>query len=541
MKLVILLLTAVADGPFTFTEITELSGIAFRHDPGEEGKYLLPEITGSGAAFVDYDGDGDLDIYLVQSGADGNKLFRQDADGAFTDVTSEAGVGDTGYGMGVAVGDIDNDGDIDLYVTNDGPDVLYRNLGNGRFENATRELGIGGDAWSASATFCDQDADGFLDLYVTQYVTYDVQKACTHSDGSADYCSPQVFPGTPDKLYRNEGGRRFTDISGSSGIRGARAPGLGVLCADLNDDGKLDFYVANDGEANQLWLNEGGGRFFDEALLLGVALDPAGQPEAGMGITAGDVDADGDLDLFMTHIVNQTNTLYINDGELGYEDRTTASGLAASSLAMTGFGTGFFDFNHDGELDLAIANGRVQRLKTHPRASSSGYWRVYEEPNQLLLNEGDIRFGDVTGASGDFGAHVEVSRALVFGDIDEDGDLDLLVSNTAAPARLFRNDVPKEGGWLFVRAFDPELVRDAHGARVLVVADGKSYLRLASPGYGYLSSNDPRAHFGLPAGVTIQRIDVTWPDGSRESFPGGAANRVVLVEKGAGRPGPSDR
>ncbi len=542
MKLVILLvplLAAAPEGPFTFTEITEPSGIAFRHDPREEGKYLLPEITGSGAAFVDYDGDGDLDIYLVQSGTDGNKLFRQDADGAFTDVTSEADVGDTGYGMGVAVGDIDNDGDVDLYVTNVGPDVLYRNLGNGRFEDATQELGIAGDAWSASATFCDQDADGFLDLYVTQYVTYDAQKACTHSDGSADYCSPQVFPAAPDKLYRNEGGRRFTDISRPSGIRAIRAPGLGVLCADLNDDGKLDFYVANDGEANQLWLNEGGGRFFDEALLLGVALDPAGQPEAGMGITAGDVDADGDLDLFVTHIINQTNTLYINDGDLGYEDRTTPSGLAASSLAMTGFGTGFFDFNHDGELDLAIANGRVQRLARHPRASASGYWGVYEEPNQLLVNEGDIRFGDVTSASGDFGAHVEVSRALVFGDIDEDGDFDLLVTNTAAPVRLYRNDASKEGEWLLVRAFDPERMRDAHGARVVVVADGKSYLRLASPGYGYLSSNDPRAHFGLPAGVAIERIEVTWHDGSRESFPGGAANRVVVVEKGAGRPSPS--
>ena len=464
MKLVILLLAAAADGPFTFTEITESSGIAFRHDPLEEGKYLLPEITGSGAALVDYDGDGDLDIYLVQSGGRGNKLFRQDAKGAFTDVTSEAGVGDTGYGMGVAVGDFDNDGDVDFYVTNDGPDVLYRNLGNGRFEDATRELGITGDAWSASATFCDQDGDGFLDLYVTQYVSYDAQKACTHSDGSADYCSPQVFPAASDKLYRNEGGRRFTDISGPSGIRGMRAPGLGVLCADLNDDGRLDFYVANDGEANQLWLNEGGGRFFDEALLLGVALDPAGQPEAGMGITAGDVDADGDLDLFVTHVINQTNTLYINDGELGYEDRTTASGLAASSLAMTGFGTGFFDFNHDGELDLAIANGRVQRHPPLPGASLSAYWNVYAEPNQLLVNDGAIRFRDVTSAAGDFGAPVEVSRALVFGDIDEDGDLDLLVTNTASRVRLYRNDASKVGGWLLVRAFDPERKRDAHSA-----------------------------------------------------------------------------
>jgi len=528
-------IAALAQLGFTFTDITESSGLTFHHDPVAEGRYLLPEITGSGAAFLDYDHDGDLDIYLVQSGEGGNRLFRQDEGGRFADVTEEAGVGDEGYGMGVAVGDIDNDGFVDLYVTNVGPDVLYRNTGEGRFRNASEALGVADGAWSASATFCDFDADGFLDLYVTHYVTYDEKKGCTWSDGSKDYCSPQVFPGTSDRLYRNEKGRRFTDVSAEAGIRDARAPGLGVLCADLNDDGKLDFYVTNDGEANQLWLNQGGGSFEDEAFLAGVALDPAGQPEAGMGITAGDADADGDLDLFMTHIVNQTNTLYLNDGELGFEDRTTASGLGASSLAFTGFGTGFLDFDDDGDLDLAIANGRVQRGPVLAGASMPKVWNPYAEPNRLLMNEGDGRYTDVSDQSGEFGVPIEVSRGLALGDVDADGDLDLLVMNTAERARLYRNDAAKRGDWLTVRAFDAARRRDAHGARITVVAGGARYLRLATPGYSYLSSNDPRAHFGLPSGASIERVEVVWPDGTEERFPASEPNRVIVLEKGSGR------
>lgn len=528
-----------------FVDMTRESGIDFEHDPGARGRYLLPEITGSGAALFDYDGDGDLDVYLVQAGqpsdpiearadAAPNRLFRQNADGRFTDVTEEAGVGDRGYGMGVAVGDIDNDGDLDLYVTNYGPDALYRNEGGGRFVDATDELGISGSFWSASAVFCDYDADGFLDVYVTHYVAHDPDKRCTHSDGSVDYCSPQVFPGTPDALYHNEGGRSFTDVSAGAGIRDVRAPGLGVLCADLNDDGRMDFYVANDGEANQLWQNRGDGTFLDEAFIAGVALNDAGEPEAGMGITAGDADGDGDLDLFMTHIVNQTNTLYASEGALGYSDRSMASGIGASSLGFTGFGTGFLDFDHDGDVDLAVVNGRVQRRAPLPGADPPSPWDVYAEPNQLLENVEGTRFEDRSQAAGDFGEPIEVSRGLALGDVDEDGDLDLLVANAAGQARLYRNEMEKRGDWLVVKARDPALRRDAHGARVTIVAGGKRYLRLASPGYGYLSSQDPRAHFGLPRGSSVTRIEVRWPGGETESFPGGPANRVVVVEKGRG-------
>ncbi len=530
MKMLFVVIALVAQ----FTEVTKESGIDFIHDPAASGAYLLPEITGSGSAFLDIDNNGKLDIYLMQAGGGGNRLFLQRDEGVFVDVTKKSGLGDTGYGMGVAVGDIDNDGFVDIYVTNYGPDKLYKNGGDVNFTNVSETYGIKGDAWSASATFCDYDSDGYLDLYVTQYVNYDEEKSCSHSDGSKDYCSPQVFPGTSDVLYRNEGGLRFIDVSTQAGIREARSPGLGVLCADLNSDGLLDFYVANDGEANQLWENEGDGTFTDEAFVLGVALDDRGQPEAGMGITAGDVDADGDLDLFMTHIINQTNTLYLNDPELGYEDRSTASGLAANSLAFTGFGTGFIDFDHDGDLDLAIANGRVQRHPPLPGAVMSSFWNSYAEPNQLFVNDGMAMFEDVSGSLEDFGETVEVSRGLSMGDFDNDGDLDLLVMNTASSARLYRNDAIKKGDWLVVRAFDPERKRDAHGALVQLVVDGNSYVRLASPGYSYLASNDARAHFGLPSNALIEKVIVIWPDGKSESFRDIESNSFLVLSKGTG-------
>jgi hypothetical protein len=516
-----------------FVDVSAEVDLDFTHDAGENGGYFIAEIMGSGAAFLDFDGDDDLDLYFVQSGAGKpNQLFRQEANGRFVDVTKEAGVGDTGYGMGVAAGDVNNDGRVDLYVTNDGPDVLYLNEGGGSFRNASASWGVTGDSWSASAAFCDYDGDGFLDLYVTRYLAYDRDKKCTQLDGSVDYCAPQVFPGLSDVLYHNEGGLRFRDVSDRAGLSKVKAPGLGVLCADLNDDGRLDFYVTNDGEANQLWLNQGDGTFVDEAFLEGVALDGGGKPEAGMGITAGDVEGDGDLDLFMTHIMNQTNTLYVRESGLGYEDRTTAMGLAAPSLSRTGFGTGFFDFDHDSDLDLAVVNGRIKRHPTLAGASQSEYWNPYAEPNQLLANDGNGKFSDRSGEAGDFGKPIEVSRGLAFGDVDSDGDLDLLVVNTSARARLYRNEAPKAGDWLLVRAL--EAGRDSHGARVTISAGGRRIVRLANPGYSYLSSNDPRAHFGVPRGARIESVEIVWPDGSRESFSPVESNRSVTLSKGSG-------
>ena len=438
---------------------------------------------GSGGGFLDYDGNGELDIYLIQAGPlPGsqsserllNQLFRQDPDGSFTDVTSESGLGDTGYGTGLAVGDIDNDGLLDLYVTNDGPDALYHNQGGGMFRNVTQQAGITGNFWSASAAFCDYDNDGFLDLYVTRYVRFDPSKQCTSSDGSPDYCSPQSYGYESDVLYRNEGTGSFTDVSRTAGLHGVEAPGLGVVCADFNLDGLMDFYVSNDGEANQLWENQGRGKFIDQAFFNGSAMNEFGQAEAGMGIGLGDADGDGDLDLFLTHLTGQTNTFYRNEGAMGFEDVSAAVGFGVTSLPWTGFGTAFFDYDHDGDLDIALVNGRVDKQPPVKRARMGEYWNSYAEPNFLFQNDGSGHFTDVSSLAGLFASQVEISRGLALGDVDDDGDLDLLVTNTAGTARLFRNDAPKQGNWLLVRAYDPARRRDSHGALITVIAGGRS-------------------------------------------------------------------
>ncbi len=537
------MLPALALAAQLFTEITREAGIDFVHQAGNEGQYRLPEIMAAGGAFLDFDADGDLDIYLVQSGPlPGSKsstrgtsrLYRQDAGGRFTDVTASSGLGGTGYGTGVAVGDYDNDGLVDVYVANYGPDELYRNLGGGSFENVTGSAGIAESVWSASAAFCDYDGDGFLDLFVTHYVK-DVAKACVAGDGSPDYCSPQSFAYERPVLYRNGGKGTFTDVSVSSGIASIAAPGLGVLCLDLTSDGRPDFYAANDGEANQLWVNQGNGKFADDAFLRGLAVDGMGRPEASMGVIAGDIDSDLDIDLYITHIQNQTNTLYVNDGAGGFEDLTAARGLAAPSVKYTGFGTVFFDFDHDGDLDIAVVNGRVRKGTPIPGAVVPEHWKPYAEPALLLENDGTGKFSDASARAGDFTARAEVSKGLALGDVEGDGDLDLLVTNTSGPARLFRNDAPKKGKWLLVRAYEPARKRDSHGARITVTAGGRKYLRIADPGFSYLSSNDPRAHFGIPGAAAADGIEVLWPDGTRESYPGCPLDRFITLEKGKGR------
>ena len=528
-----------------FTEITKEVGLDFLHEPGAEGKFLLPEINGAGAAFLDFDNDGDLDIFLVQSGSLSvsktkklltNQLFRQDADGFFTNVTSTSGLGHTGYGTGVAVGDIDNDGLVDIYVGNYGKDALFHNNGGGQFTDITDRAGIVADSWTSSVALCDYDLDGYLDIYVTSYVTYDSTKSCVRNDGAPDYCSPQSFAYDPDVLYRNNGDVSFTDASHRSGIGRLKAPALGVVCADLTADGLPDFYVANDGVANFLWENAGGGSFEDRAILMGSAFNSFGRPEASMGVALGDIEGDGDLDLFMTHVENQTNTLYLNDEGFGFDDVTAARGLGASSLKFTGFGTAFFDFDHDGDLDIVIANGRVAWANPLAGADVSEYWNAYAEPNLLLENNGAGKFADMSSGSGAFGRHIEVSRALALGDVDSDGDLDILLTNTGGPARLFRNDTRKKGHWLMVRALDTQRKRDAHGAFITVTAGGKRYVRLAHPAYSYFSSNDTRAHFGIVGASNFESILVRWPDGTEEHFNGGALGRVVTVEKGGGMP-----
>lgn len=529
--------------PF-FVEITELVQLNFVHNPVVDSCYYMPESIGSGGAFLDYDNDGDLDIYLVNTawrGAAGatdrpweNRLFRQDSGMRFVDVTESSGLGDAGYGMGVAVGDIDNDGDVDVYVTNDGPDALYRNDGDGTFANITQSAGIDNPVWGCSATFLDYDLDGFLDIYVANYVWNNTTVTCTDRAGRPDYCGPAGFAGIPDKLYHNTGDGTFTDVSQSSGVGRGAGKGLGVISADFNGDDHPDIYVSNDGEVNELWINQRDGTFRDEALLRGVALNGMGQSEGSMGIAMGDIDGDENIDLFITHFRGESNTLYHYVGAAGFQDETSSAGLASVSLHHTGFGTGFFDYDHDGDLDLALVNGRVTRGVFLVKKGTSGYWDDYAEPNLLFENIGSGQFHDVSGRGGRFSSRIENSRGLAFGDVDNDGDVDLLVMNEGGRARLYRNDVPDQGHWLMVRAMDPALRRDAIGAVITVVAGGGRSSRQVTPGYGFLSSHDPRVHFGLDSAALVDEIEVIWPGGIREVFPAVSADRGITLEKGQG-------
>ena len=526
-----------------FTEITQQVGLDFQHESGVDGSYFMPEYVGPGAAFFDYDADGDLDIYLV-NGADRlgritptpiNCLFRRENDGTYRDVTTESGLGDPGFGMGVAIGDYDNDGYPDVYLANYGRDAFYRNNGDGTFTDVTDRLGVSNNEWACSAAFVDYDLDGYLDVFVVNYLDYPEAKVCTDSAGRPEYCGPSASPPVADVLYHNNGDGTFTDVSSTSGIGTSRGRGLGLICEDFNDDGWPDVYVTNDGDANFLWLNNGDGTFTESATITGAAFNAFGEPEASMGVTAGDIDDDGDLDLFMTHLRRESNTIYRNDGDAGFMDVTGTSGLGTPSMRFTGFGAAFVDLDHDSDLDLVVANGRVKRGVLYDGADPQSPLRDYAEPNLLFRNDGQARFSEASHLAGALGQRIGVSRGLAVGDIDNDGDLDVLITNCDGPARLFRNDAPKQGHWLIVRAVDPALRRDAYGARVVVTVGGRRIHRTVNPGYSFASSCDPRAHFGLGSADRVEEIVIRWPDGLTERFDGVSADRLVTLKRTFGK------
>jgi hypothetical protein len=438
--------------------------------------------------------------------------------------------------MGTAIGDYDSDGRGDLFVTNVGADRLYRNEGGGRFADVTEAAGVAGEGWSASAAFVDFDADGDLDLFVTRYVAYDPGKKCTDGSGRVDYCGPKEFPPVSDVLFRNEGNGTFTDVSRASGVGAVAAAGLGVTCEDLDYDGRLDVYVANDAYANHLWLNQGDGTFLDDALLLGAAYNQQGMAEAGMGIVAADLDGDLDLDVFITHLRNESDTIFSWGGpDRGFTDETAERGIVAVTMPTTGFGTVALDVELDGDLDLFVANGSVNRGDPWPGAEVPAPWDRYAEPNHLWLNAGET-FELAGDAGGTLTSRVEVTRGAAAGDVDGDGDLDLLIANVHGPARLYRNDAPRRGRWLLVRPIEPARDGIALGATVIVRAGERRFLRTVSGGVSYLSSSDPRAHFGLGPVERVDEIVVRWADGSRERFDGGAPDREVVVVRGRGEP-----
>lgn len=534
------------------------AGVDFVHFNGMAGEMYMAEVMGSGAAWLDYDNDGDLDLYLVQGSMigpgktledalhpppagsrAGDRLYRNDLDDAgalrFTDVTAASGIAATGYGMGVAAGDYDNDGHVDLYVTNLGPNQLWRNDGDGTFRDVTSSAGVAGDRWSTSASFLDHDGDGLLDLYVTNYVDFSPQnhKACSQVSSAPDYCGPKTYRPQPDRLYRNRGDGSFEDATERAGMRTYGA-GLGVVAADFNGDGLTDLYVANDADENQLWINRGGGRFADRAFIAGAAVNTRGEREAGMGVDAADFDDDGDEDLFVTHLDTETHTLYVNDGRGGFRDRTRLARLAAPSLRSTGFGTAWLDYDNDGGLDLFVANGAV---RIDPGLAAAGDPYPLHEPNQLFRSLRDGTFEEITARAGAAFALSEVGRGAAFGDADNDGDTDILLTNNNGPARLLLNRVGQDAHWLGLRLVGEDGRRDLPGTRAALIRPGSSatlWRRVRTDG-SYLSANDPRVLFGLGDDPRVERVRVRWPDGSVEAWEAPAVDSYHTLVKGEGR------
>jgi enediyne biosynthesis protein E4 len=531
-----------------FEEVSAALGLNFVHDPGPTGTYFMPQSTGSGCAFF-HDGDGSLYIYLLHLGGPQgkkNQLFKQQTDGTFQDVSRGSGLDIAGYCTGVTVGDVNNDGLPDVVVTQFGGIKLFLNLGGGHFEDVTEEAGLTNPSWGMSCALCDYNRDGWLDLVVVNYLDYDAKRDCLSAQGVKDFCGPTSFAARCSKLFRNGGPRpaakdkpaarvAFEDVSFASGIGRMPGPGLGVVCADFNGDGWPDLFIANDTKPNRLWINQRDGTFKEEAASRGAAYTVTGTAYAGMGVAIGDVAGTGMFDLFVTHLNTETHTLWRQGPSGQFRDQTSPSGLMTSRWRGTGFGTLLADFDLDGALDLAVVNGRIMR-GGKATGTALGFWETYAEKNQLFANEGSGTFHDVSEANAAFCGGWNVGRGLACADFNQDGAMDLLVTSSGGPARLFRNVAPKRGNWLTLRALDPKLKRDAYGAEVRVRAGTQTWLRLIHPAQSYLSSSTPQALFGLGKTQRIDAIDVTWPDGSPpERFDGGAVNRLLVLRKGEGR------
>jgi enediyne biosynthesis protein E4 len=526
-----------ASGEPWFSDIARNAGVSFAWQSGHGSRYLMPEIMGGGGALFDMDGDGDLDLYLVQGGSlttgkrPPNRLFRNRGDGTFDDVTAGSGAEGRDYGMGVAAGDVDNDGDADLYVTNVGANVLLRNDGRGRFTDITARARVDDPGWSTSAIFLDHDADGDLDLFVTHYLHWSAatELQCVNTLGQPDFCSPKSYHRpTGDSLFRNNGNGTFTNVTVQAGLRRAAGNGLGVVAGDFDRNGLPDLFVANDGTPNHLWLNQGGGRFMEAGLAWGCALDEDGTAKAGMGTDATDLDDDGDLDLLVVNLVSETDSFFRNQGRY-FADDTAAVGLRVTSRQFTRFGTALIDFDNDGWLDVFEANGRVTRQT--PAYSSD----PYAEPSVLFRGTARGRFQEVAPRGGAASALVASSRAAIFGDLDNDGRIDIVVVNRDAPAFVLRNVTTTKGNWLGLRVLD-EHGRDALGAEVRVGIGTRRVRRDVKAGYSYLASNDPRVHIGLGGERVGRNVRVRWPNGAEESFGDIVAGRYVTLRRGQGAP-----
>jgi hypothetical protein len=540
--------------PPPFEEIAKPTGLDFWQSSGASGDYRLPEIMGSGAALIDYDNDGDLDVYLVQGTPEdngkqlvapppgwkpGNRLFRNElvpsGKLSFTDVTETAGVGYRGVGMGVAAGDYDNDGFIDLYVTNFGHNVLYRNKGNGTFQDVTKSAGVESSGWSTSAAFVDYDKDGFLDLVVVHYVDFDT-RSCFTPTGRHDYCGPKPFQPTVTQVFHNLGNGKFQDVTSALGLNAARGPGLGILTGDFDSNGWPDFIVANDGAANHLWLNQNGQKFQESGLTSGVAYAADGHARAGMGVASGDINGNGQQSVVVTNLPTEGFTFFQKQRGGDFTDSTVQMGVFHASTPYTGFGVGLIDIGNRGLLDMFTANGAVAAITSQ---QSDPY--PYRERNMLLRNPGDGKpFEDITASAGPALEPVEVSRAAVFGDVDNDGGIDILVANNNGPVRLMRNVAPERGHWITLGLQGVRSNRSGYGSVVeLIRKNGSSVSQWVRGDGSYLAANDSRVHFGLGKSADIDRVQVRWPAGHCESWSGVPLDKITTLREGSGQECPA--
>ncbi len=527
-----------------FTDVTRASGITFKHAYSPEKKYILESMSG-GVALFDFDNDGWQDIYFVNaptvsqpSGAR-SELWRNNGDGTFTDVTGKAGVGDTGWGMGVCAGDFDNDGWEDLYVTCFGANRLYRNNGDGTFSDIAVKAGVADSRWSTGAAFGDYNNDGLLDLFVANYVDLKLDalpefgkgKHCQFQ-GMNVQCGPQGLKGSGDSLFRNNGDGTFTDVSRSAGVADHEGLfGLGVAWCDFDEDGRIDLYVANDTGANFLYRNKGDGTFSETGLMSGAALSEDGKGQASMGVAIGDFDHRGRSSIFVTNFSDEYNAFYRHERGFTFTDVSYATHTGRASLPYVGWGCGFFDYDNDGWLDLLAVNGHV-----YPQLETAKLKIAYAQRKLLYRNNRNGTFAEVGAEAGQNLAEPSVSRGAAFGDLDNDGDLDVVINNLDGAPTILRNDGGNRNNFLVIDLIGGKSNRDAYGARVKVTAGDLVQVAEKRSGGSYLSQNESRLHFGLERRTRVETVEVVWPSGVAQKLTDPSVNSFIrIVEPGSDR------
>ncbi|MBW8001346.1 MAG: CRTAC1 family protein [Planctomycetes bacterium] len=519
----------------TFRDVTDETGITFRHFDGSSGNYYLIESVASGLALFDYDNDGDTDIYFLNGAAmkgtkykvpPRNALYRNDGNFKFTDVTKQSGLGDTGFGLGVTVGDIDNDGDLDLYLNNYGPNVLFSNNGDGTFTDITKKAGVGnGDYVGAGACFLDMDKDGDLDLYVSRYVIFSYEKHIQGNIGGfPTYTFPTIYPFSSDSLYRNNGDGTFTDVSKASGIAKQQNSGMGVICADYDNDGDTDIFVANDLMEDYLLRNDGKGNFEQVGLMSGIAYDLRGKGLASMGVDCADYDNDGLLDFYVTSYSDESAILHRNIGDGLFEDATFAAGAGSGTYNSVTWGTGFVDFDNDGDRDIFVATGDIR----------PSFDRTYAARNEVLMNTGDGKFVNITERCGDGLKVKRSSRGANFADLDNDGDIDVVILNSRERPTILRNDSVNNNHWIQIRLKGVKTNRNAVGARVKVVCGDLVQIDEVHSGRSYQGHHGFTLHFGLGGHKKVDRIEVSWIGGGVDTVTDIEPDKSITIVEGVG-------